>query len=376
MIKKSLFVLFFLYVFAQCSKIRIPIGGHLTYTNPLFELYANKTVAFITAAGVTPEEDAVTIKELLLQANKNIKPKWVPIYGRLCKNGAFDPKIVNMVKSADAVYISGGQSGNVLRCLFGDQDVGRRTPLLDAIHEKEVVGGSSAGGMSQPVNDIIITGQSAESYYAVLEKNLYHRKDGLQFFTHGLADVHFAERGRQGRLYVLAFQTQSKLSFGIDEDTGLIQYEDGSLKVTGKGGVLIYDARVQNMTTLEGGVITHFLTKDDRMDSKGKIIFADYKKICTSQKEPESSGDIFTDFRDRSIKVSQYSAPHYVYKGHVGKSRVVEVTMNKLPNTRTACGENGFASFENLLVTVKELRGNDQNIVASDPGPRLYHLDY
>jgi cyanophycinase-like exopeptidase len=41
--------------------------------------------------------------------------------------------------------------------------------------------------------------------------------------------VHFSERGRQGRLHVLQFNTKLKYGFGVDEDTSLVTVNNSGI---------------------------------------------------------------------------------------------------------------------------------------------------
>ena len=84
------------------------------------------------------------------------------------------PALDVVIFKADAIYMSGGQSGRLQSCLFGNYDQSgvdraQTTPFLKALQDKMIVGGSSAGAMNQPTSEIMITGHSAESYTAVRE---------------------------------------------------------------------------------------------------------------------------------------------------------------------------------------------------------------
>jgi cyanophycinase len=296
------------------------------------------------------------------------------VYGRNCAQGVQNPQYVQMVDAADAVFFTGGLSGNIQECLFGGHMNGTETPILAAIRKKEIVAGTSAGAMVQPVRDIMITGITCESYQCVSARSVYHRKDGFELFTHGLVDVHYAERGRQGRLYVLAWQTKTKYSFGVDENTALIQYPDGTMKVMGQNGVLVYDQSKQNMTTFESGITVHFLTEGDSIDANGNITFASTKKKCSTSQVPKESHSIFADFRSRSIDVAMYEKPDYEYKGFVGASPVIQVSLKRKANTVAVCGDNRH-SFSNLFMAVSTKSFDELGFFAADAGVEVYPYD-
>ena len=116
-------------------------------------------------------------------------------------------EVVAMVDQADAIFYGGGQSGRLQSCLYGDYsqsgidvEEGATTPILEALIRKEIVGGSSAGAMNQPMSEILVTGHSVESYAAVSAGEVFQRNRGnMMLESEELVDSHFSERGRQGR---------------------------------------------------------------------------------------------------------------------------------------------------------------------------------
>lgn len=188
--KRICITLLLLTIFVY-SRINIPIGGSLDFNSHILDIFKNKTVAFITAAGVNPQSDARQ-----MQSNfdrRKIKAWWVPVYYP-CKDKVNKAENVKLIKDADAIFFSGGYSGRLQECLFGDAQQGT-SQVLEAIQEKEIVSGSSAGAMVQPHRDILITGQSTDSYYAVRDQKVYYRPNAFKIFNKGLVDVHFSERG-------------------------------------------------------------------------------------------------------------------------------------------------------------------------------------
>jgi cyanophycinase len=304
---------------------------------------------------------------------------WVPIYQRNCKEGVKRDLYIKLVQAADAVFFSGGKSGHLQKCLFGDtHNQTEVTPILKAIHEKEVVGGTSAGGMVQPTSNIMITGKTCESYECVSERNVYHDTDGFNLFNNGLVDVHYAERGRQGRLYVLAWQTKAKWAYGVDENTALVERPDRSMQVYGRSGVLVYEVR-QNFTKFEDGLFVHFLTNGDVIDVNGTITWAAGKKKCSTDKPPSHSKSIFSEFRTKSIQAAQYSDPNYEYLGHVGSSPVVQVALKRGEATEAVCGEESqihmTTSFKNLHMSVSTKHFDELGFFGDHPGPSRYEND-
>ena len=154
-------------------------------------------VKIITAAGINPVNDGISLGNIF--ANAGVETEWIPIHDVNCNENAFSEDIVAMVEAADAIFYGGGQSGRLQSCLYGnysqsgiDVESGVMTPVLQALINKvryrlrpafvlpfaialsrspccgrglqEVVGGSSAGAMNQPMSEILVTGHSSESY--------------------------------------------------------------------------------------------------------------------------------------------------------------------------------------------------------------------
>ena len=129
--------------------------------------------------------------------------------------------------------------------------------------------------------------------------------------TEELVDVHFSERGRQGRLVVMAMEARQRYAFGADEDTAYVWTPGGGggggYEVIGAGGVVVYyetqGSRTGQKTTM------HYLTAGDRIDvATGRISFSPDKTICDDGEVPASSASIFsgTNYRRISIAMAKY----------------------------------------------------------------------
>jgi cyanophycinase len=65
---------------------------------------------------------------------------------------------------------------------------------------------------------------------------------GLGFFSWGLVDQHFLQRGRIGRLLAACWELDEQLAYGIDENSALL-VEGGTARVIGETGVMLVDLR-------------------------------------------------------------------------------------------------------------------------------------
>ena len=86
---------------ANNERVRIVVGGSLQSDSPvvnIFKGYNPNGVKFITAAGINPALDAVTIEGFFLEAG--VKAQWIPVHSTNCAERTNDPYYVSMVEEA------------------------------------------------------------------------------------------------------------------------------------------------------------------------------------------------------------------------------------------------------------------------------------
>ena len=198
-------------------------------------------------------------------------PEWAKVQRDFCQH---PERMQQMVDSADAFFFNGGDQSLTLRSL--QLEPGQFTPLaqtmLDRVEAGIPLGGSSAGTAAQSGNragtsPMFSGGQSAHALrhgalqveantvlcavngnctmHGDADQLTYRAQGGLRVFSIGVADTHFHEREREGRLLRLLLDTKSRFGFGVDEATVLkadIDEDDNAvLQVMGHGGVWIVD---------------------------------------------------------------------------------------------------------------------------------------
>lgn len=328
----------------------IPIGGSLSNGSPILNLFFNKTVGIITAADPNPQSQG-PIAQRFFEA-RGIKNIWIKVFFP-CRTKVHDPAFVAEIDRVDVIYFTGGYSDKLQECMFGDSTNGDSNPVLDAIRKKGIVSGSSAGAMVQPKGNILLTRQSIDSYLAIVRRSNPIGLHAFNLFQGGLIDVHFSERGRQGRLWVLNVQTKTRFSFGIDEDTAIIENQmTGHLTVVGARGVVIFDNQHHD---LRQGIM-HYLSNGDTFNLKtGAVMYPEWKKSCLlSSVAPRESTNVFMDFRRISLEVAKYNTSvNFRHRSIVGRSPIVEVIFQKVPATRYVCGKfnnTEYLSFSDMHV--------------------------
>ena len=188
--------------------------------------------------------------------------------------------LIEQVKTADGIFINGGDQSLTKQAFI--QANGEDSPLMAAIRDKFnagnfIIGGTSAGtavmagGLFNNKQNVMITsGQSDRAIFYGAHANVvptegcqkanacdevpndqltYASNGGLGLFNLGILDTHFSERGRQGRLAVLARQSDNRLAFGVDERTALvvkkISADSHQLSVVGQSGIYIVEDSLQ-----------------------------------------------------------------------------------------------------------------------------------
>jgi len=164
---------------------------------------------------------------------------------------AADPDVARKLRNAEALFIAGGDQGNYV-------NYWKDSPVMDALNfllnEKRVtVGGTSAGcGILSGIYFDALQG-TVDSPQTLA--NPYDPKVSLQrdnflnasFLATTVADMHFSERSRQGRLVGFLARAAKDWSLtglrgiGVDEKTALAVDETGTAQVMGKGNVLLLE---------------------------------------------------------------------------------------------------------------------------------------
>ncbi|MBS0263504.1 MAG: cyanophycinase [Planctomycetes bacterium] len=169
------------------------------------------------------------------------------------KERASDPQLVERVRRCTGIFIAGGDQRRVTAALIGPDGTDR--PVLQAIRDVfrrgGIIAGSSAGAAVQSELMLAVSGLPADltdEGFDALDFGLsehaarrgLHVSPGLGFLQSGIIDQHFNQyRGRLGRLARAAIERQSRLAFGVDENTALDVGPQGEFEVVGTGSVVI-----------------------------------------------------------------------------------------------------------------------------------------
>lgn len=324
-----------------------------------------------------------------------------------CKQGT--DAAVEQIRRADAIFINGGDQSLTLQA-FRQPD-GTATAELKQIESmlgagQIIVAGTSAGtavmagGSYQGRRTPMIT--NGDSYSAMqygafdlaapqpgcdkdqscsnglAEQHLtFSGTGGLGLFPWGVLDVHFSERGRQGRLIRLQNDTQTRFGFGIDEATALLvapgqqdNEPEVTMEVLGAGGVYIVDNE-KTQSAGEGAaasitrVSTHYLTREDKLELKDgnlRTRFAQWKFAPNNDQAPLlNSGDLFE--RDNYRQLAQLlcltqSRQATAKAVRVGQGHEIRLYKDLSSYTREGVfrqpgSETQYCSYRNLMLDIQ-----------------------
>lgn len=247
--------------------------------------------------------------------------EWIPITRDTCDSYKNDSRsaVVKQISDRNAFLFTGGDQSYITDCFFNEDTENKKrtdTALIQTLRKQfdkgAVIAGTSAGTAVQPQDPMITNG---ESYEAVRDGTVefigsppfdrttyYNPFGGLGFFTYGLLDSHFSERGRQGRIIRLASDLGVDQAYGIDENTALIvtnaNTPEVQFDVLGQGGVFISDLSAAQTGEKNGywtidNVKATYLTEGDRFnpltntpDFTGKTSLTGKEQLDTAPTTP------------------------------------------------------------------------------------------
>src|SRR5277367_929624 len=162
-----------------------------------------------------------------------------------------DPKLVERINQAEAIFIAGGDQSNYVRFW---QD----TPVEDALNRHiaagKPIGGSSAGLAvlgEFSFSSMIDTIHSPDALADPMETKVTLSRDFLRIppLTGIITDTHFAKRDRMGRLLVFLARilqdgwAKQVRAIAVEEGAAVLLEPDGEAKIIGAGPAYFLEAK-------------------------------------------------------------------------------------------------------------------------------------
>lgn len=181
--------------------------------------------------------------------------------------------LTSIVEQSSGIFITGGNQVRVASILGG-------TALARALvrrHQEGVAVAGTSAGASVMSTVMVAGGKSGLSPTP-------HGADmspGLGLIDEIIIDQHFRERDRVGRLVTMVSLNPGMLGIGIDEDTAALISPEGTMRVVGRGSVLVVDgtdlksnvhrARGRHPLTV-ANVTMHFVAEGEVFDLQSRRV--------------------------------------------------------------------------------------------------------
>lgn len=196
-----------------------------------------------------------------------------------------DPKLLERISEAEAIYIAGGDQSNYVRFW---QD----TPVEDALNqhiaEGKPIGGSSAGlavlgefSFSAMIDTIHSTEALADPYGNKVTLSRDFLK--IPMLAGTITDTHFVKRDRMGRLLVFLARilqdgwAKRVRAIAVEQDAAVLVDPDGHARVIGSGPAYFLEAKTKPEVCRRKTPLTFQRISVHRVESGGTFNLKDWK---------------------------------------------------------------------------------------------------
>ncbi|KAI8491479.1 hypothetical protein Bbelb_306790 [Branchiostoma belcheri] len=297
------------------QKNLVLVGGNLQEDNA--EVYnlivelaggrGNAKIGLVTAANLDPENSAQYYKDMFQGRYGAAEATRIPVDIYRKENNS-DPEVVALINGMTGFFFGGGDQIHVIESFYvGDR---QESPALAAIRAKFEAGAVVSVFVGLSYNALA---DGTSDYYDPNSPDdvAYNRSGGIGLAPEFVVDVHFSEKGREGRLIRLLADTRDEpngatVGVGVDENTALhltwdTEPDSAVGTVVGTGGVMMVDISSAAVSPSRDfdvtDVVTSYLTEDDRVDFATKqVTFAPWKQGLSGNERFDraaSSDDIF-----------------------------------------------------------------------------------
>jgi len=246
---------------------------------------------------------------------------------RAVRDAAFDPELVDMIRTSTGVYFVGGSQGRIVDALRDDD--GRETPILAAIRDVYAAGGVIAGTSAGAAIMGHVMYRDAPSPLQILRNGVRLGREhdhGLGFLDPDwFVEQHCLVRGRFARALVAMRSQDIPYGIGVDENTALVVRRGRHATVIGYKGVLIMDASsATSDATMEefnvANVVLSYLDRGDAIDLQTLRVSPAPEKVDETVLDPNAA-----DF-------SPYYDHRMVYTDVLGNATVADLMGRLIDN--------------------------------------------
>jgi cyanophycinase len=163
------------------------------------------------------------------------------------RSGALNDDLVERVNKADGIYFSGGDQLKLTSIYGGTKFLYQIKQRY--IHQKLVLGGTSAGAMAMSTPMIYAGSKDVQQIAGEVKITT-----GLEFLKDVCIDTHFVDRGRFVRMAQVIATNPTCIGIGIEEDTAIIVKNGREAEVIGSGIVIVVEGfRINESNILDFG---------------------------------------------------------------------------------------------------------------------------
>jgi cyanophycinase len=223
-------------------------------------------IEVITTASLIPEE----VGEMYQDAFKNLQVEDVGIMHIKENADANDPEVLERLRQAHGVLISGGDQKRLVDIFSGSKAL-RIMQERYRDEENFLIAGTSAGAMC--MSQVMITGNIEA---APMVKGTVKTGTGLGLLDRVIIDTHFVVRRRFFRLAEAVAAFPDHVGLGLAEDTAILISGNKTIETIGSGLVTILDGRQltkNNFSDIMQGdhlnlqhIILHVLPKGEKFE--------------------------------------------------------------------------------------------------------------
>jgi cyanophycinase len=143
-------------------------------------------------------------------------------------------QLIERVNQADAFFFTGGDQLKLTSVYGGTSFLTRMKERY--IHERVVVGGTSAGAMAMSTPMIYAGNEEVQQISGEIKITT-----GMEFLKDVCIDTHFVHRGRFVRMAQVIVTNPTCIGIGIEEDTAIVVRNGLDAEVIGSGTVIVID---------------------------------------------------------------------------------------------------------------------------------------
>lgn len=201
----------------------------------------NSRIEIITTASSVPEETG----DDYLKAFKKLAATNVGVMHLRHRQDADDPKAIKRLDAADVIFFTGGDQLRLTTTLGGTFFFERILERLQT--ERDFIFAGTSAGAAAASESMILDGGSEKA----LLKGEVVTATGFGLVGNIIFDTHFIKRGRIGRLFQIVVTNPKILGIGLEEDTGLLFYNN-KMEAIGPGMTILVDGReIKNNNLIE-----------------------------------------------------------------------------------------------------------------------------